>query len=343
MGECTGISKQEMECLFKKTMDEQTLENEKVINEIKACVEERESELSSLTDELDEQKNINKEKDLEIEELKDTIESQQERVKTHEALKRQCEELIKIIMKQKSEMEATKNDFTTHDVVSSRNEIMQKEILVLKVAIQQKDMDIKSLNELLEIKEEIISENTQTEPKQGKLTKQQDSLEDPELTIQNLQQKIMNEQEINDQSEVEIIQLRMDITELEREIENKSERKLSTDEDSCLLETKDREIEKLKSEVLKDQKIIDDIKVLQRNEIIEKEKEIYALNKVLKEERQEWLKREKEMEQLKKNKAQGEPINEAAEDTETVTIDDDYSDEEEEDYVLVEELDKSSI
>jgi len=340
--ECTGISKQEMECLFKKTMDEQTLENEKVINEIKACVEERESELSSLTDELDEQKNINKEKDLEIEELKDTIESQQERVKTHEALKRQCEELIKIIMKQKSEMEATKNDFPTHDVVSSRNEIMQKEILVLKVAIQQKDMDIKSLNELLEIKEEIISENTQTEPKQGKLTKQQDSLEDPELTIQNLQQKIMNEQEINDQSEVEIIQLRMDITELEKEIENKSERKLSTDEDSCLLESKDREIEKLKSEVLKDQKIIDDIKVLQRNEIIEKEKEIYALNKVLKEERQEWLKREKEMEQLKKNKAQGEPINEAAEDTETVTIDDNYSDEEEEDYVLVEELGKSS-
>merc|ERR1711892_1065765 len=186
----------------------------------------------------------------------------------------------------------------------------QKEILVLKVAIQQKDMDIKSLNELLEIKEEIISENTQTEPKQSKLTKQQDSLEDPELTIQNLQQKIMNEQEINDQSEVEIIQLRMEITGLEKEIENKSERKLSTDEDSCLLESKDREIEKLKSEVLKDQKIIDDIKVLQRNAIIEKEKEIYALNKVLKEERQEWLKWEKEMEQLKKNKAQGEPINE---------------------------------
>merc|ERR1712106_162120 len=124
---------------------------------------------------------------------------------------------------------------------------------------------------------------------------------------------------------------------------NKSEGKLSTDEDSCLLESKDREIEKLKSEVLKDQKIIDDIKVVQRNEIIEKEKEIYALNKVLKEERQEWLKKEKEIEQLKKNKAQGEPINEAAEDTETVTIDDNFSDEEEEDYVLVEELDKSSI
>merc|ERR1711892_101182 len=127
----------------------------------------------------------------------------------------------------------------------------------------------------------------------------------------------------------------------QKEMENKSERKLSTDEDSCLLESKDREIEKLKSEVLKDQKMIDDIKILQRNEIIEKEKEIYGLNKVLKEERQEWLKREKEMEQLKKNKAQGEPINEAAEDTETVTIDDNYSDEEEEDYVLVEELDKS--
>jgi hypothetical protein len=38
---------------------------------------------------------------------------------------------------------------------------------------------------------------------------------------------------------------------------------------------------------LKDQQIIDDIQVTQRNEMMEKEKEIYALNKALKEERGE--------------------------------------------------------
>ena len=36
---------------------------------------------------------------------------------------------------------------------------MQKEIFVLKVSLQQKDLDIKNLNNLLEVKEETISEN----------------------------------------------------------------------------------------------------------------------------------------------------------------------------------------
>jgi hypothetical protein len=64
---------------------------------------------------------------------------------------------MKIIVKQNSEIDTRKNDFATHHIVVSRNEIWQKEVLVLKIAIQQKDMDIKSLNDLLSQKEEIIS------------------------------------------------------------------------------------------------------------------------------------------------------------------------------------------
>ena len=93
--------------------------------------------------------------------------------------------MMKIIMKQNSEIETRKNDFSTHHVVVSRNEIMQKEVLVLKVAIQQKDMDIKSQNDLLSLKEEIISENAWANtPEQNKIGNKQDSVEDKELTIQ---------------------------------------------------------------------------------------------------------------------------------------------------------------
>ena len=224
------------------------------------------------------------------------IETQLEHVKTHEALKNKCQELMKIIIKQNSEIETRKNDFATHDVVVSRNEILQKEVLVLKVAIQQKEMDIKSLNDLLSIKEEIISEhNLANTSKQNKIGNKQDSVEDKEQTIQNLQQKIMNEQEINDQSEEEIIQLRIEIENFKREIENNSgSNEISTDQQTTLLKTKDEEIDKLKTDILKDQQIIDDIQVTQRNEMMGKEKEIYALNKALKEEREELFRKEKE-------------------------------------------------
>ena len=125
-------------------------------------------------------------------------------------------------------------------------------MLVLKVAIQQKDMDIKSLNDLLSIKEDIISENALANtPEKNKIGNKQDSVEDKEQTIQNLQQKIMNEQDINDQSEEEIIQLRIEIENLKREIENNSGRnEISSDQQTTLLKTKDEEIDKLKTDIL---------------------------------------------------------------------------------------------
>ena len=179
--ESIGISKQEMEIFLKKTMDEQAMENESIMNEMKSHAEETEFKLNKLQLEFDEQKDIINHKDLEIKELKDMIETQLEHVKTHEALKMKCQELMKIIIKQNSENETRINDFVTHDVVVSRNEILQKEVHVLKVAIQQKDMDIKSLNDLLPLKEEIISENALAHtPEKNKIGNKQDSVEDKE-------------------------------------------------------------------------------------------------------------------------------------------------------------------
>ena len=107
--------------LFKKTMDEQAMENESIMNEMKSHAEETEFKLNKLQLEFDEQKGIINHKDLEIKELKDMIENQLEHVKTHEALKMKCQELIKIIIKQNSEIKTRTNDFSTHDIVVSRN------------------------------------------------------------------------------------------------------------------------------------------------------------------------------------------------------------------------------
>ena len=116
----------------------------------------------------------------------------------------------------------------------------------------------------------------------------------------------MNEQDINDQSEEEIIQLKIEIDNLKKETENSSGRNESSiDQQTTLLKTKDEEIDKLKTDILKDQQIIDDIQVTQRNEMMEKEKEIYALKKVLKEEREELIRKEKELNKFEGNSSQG--------------------------------------
>jgi len=331
--ECGGISKLEMENLFKKTLDEQTMENEKNIAAMKACAEENQSQLDTLKNDIGEQKKLVEQKNLEIKDLSNTIEKHLEHVKTHEALKMKCQELMSIIIKQQSELEAKKNDSTTNDVVVSRNEILQKEVHVLKVAMQQKDMDIKSLNELLKTKEEIISENNLSGTKRKTLVSN-DSGNDYEETICNLQQKIINEQEINDQAEEEIIQLRVEIGNLKKEIQSNSDGKSMINEDQSLLKIKEKEISELMTDLRKQKQLVDEIQVMQRNEMIEKEKEIFNLNKVLKEERQEWQVKEKKWIQLESGKSN------IVEDTETVTIEDDCSDEED-GYMLVDDLEKS--
>merc|ERR1719320_2405811 len=194
-------------------------------------------------------------------------------------------------------------------------------------------MDIKSLNELLKTKEEIISENNLSRTNRKTLVSN-DFGNDYEETICNLQQKIINEQEINDQAEEEIIQLRVEIGNLKKEIQSNSDGKSMINEDQSLLKIKEKEISELMTDLRKQKQLVDEIQVRQRNEMIEKEKEIFNLNKVLKEERQEWQMKEKKLIQLESGKAN------IVEDTETVTIEDDCSDEED-GYMLEDDLEKS--
>ena len=56
---------------------------------------------------------------------------------------------MKIIMKQNTDMEKLKNDVAIQEAVVNRNETLQKEILIMKVATQQKEVELQNYKELL--------------------------------------------------------------------------------------------------------------------------------------------------------------------------------------------------
>ena len=190
-------------------------------------------------------------------------------------------------------------------------------MLVLKVSLQQKDLDIKSLNELLERKDDIISQNDSTIEhyvQEVNLFKKKDvknnemienknemlSSDKNKEIIQNLRQKVVNEQEINKQTEEEIIKLKIDFENLSQELitATEKERAMPKDYQTNLINSKDKEVERLEKEILQEQQIVAHVQVTQEKEIIEKEKEISILNTILTQERQVLLEKEREIENL---------------------------------------------
>jgi len=222
--ERNGMSKQDMEAVFAKNLDIKSLE------------------ISGLKNDIISSQNVNLEKNQKISDLNEQIESLVEQLKTHTDLKTKCEDLMKIITKQNSELESFKKETKT---INCKMEALEKEVLVQKgvIQIQNKAVSLK---------------------------------EDYQETIENLQQKIINEQLINEQSENEIIKLRLELDTLHQEIE------INNGKYNLL---KDEEILNLKIELLKEQKVTTNIQVAQEKEIMEKEKEIWKLTQMLEEER----------------------------------------------------------
>ena len=60
-------------------------------------------------------------------------------------------------MKQNCDMEKLKNDVAIQEAVVNRNETLQKEILIMKVATQQKEVELQNYKELLAAKEKTIA------------------------------------------------------------------------------------------------------------------------------------------------------------------------------------------
>ena len=187
--------------------------------------------------------------------MNDQIENMVQKVKTYKELKMKSEELMEIMIKQSSEIETLKTKALANDVGVNITGMLQKEVLDLKLTIQEQDQDIKSPN-----------------------SEYSGLMEDNQQMIKNLQQKVINEQQINEQSEEEIIQLRIELDNISKELETITGRQDFSEAEEIL---------KLKSEILKEQDITAHVQVAQEKEIIDKEKEISGLNQILKVERRE--------------------------------------------------------
>merc|ERR1712156_904967 len=97
--------------------------------------------------------------------------------------------------------------------------------------------------------------------------------------MSNLMQKIIKEQEINEQSENEIIQLRIELDNLRRETGHYGD--MSKDEHIELLQMKDNELDGMKNEILKEQQVNSHVHMVQEKELIDKDRAITFLNKQL--------------------------------------------------------------
>merc|ERR1712214_267131 len=107
-------------------------------------------------------------------------------------------------MKQHTDMEKLKNDVAIQDAIVNRNETQQKEV------------DLQNYKELLGAKEKTIASikklHVDSDKEHGEFREKVATVvEEYEEEMSNLMQKIIKEQEINEQSENEIIQLRIEL------------------------------------------------------------------------------------------------------------------------------------
>jgi len=185
----------------------------------------------------------------------------------------------------------------------------------MKVQNQQKDLDIKCLQEMADAKDENLRENAATisnyaseisrlkievetsKASEAEAVNNSDETEEKDQTIQQLQQKIIDEQEANKQIEEELIQLKIDFDNFKQTKEEapQPEDTLNEDEKTNLLKLKDLEIASLQQAIRQEQDIVAHVQLTQEKEIIDKEREIAVLNAILLQERQTILAREAEI------------------------------------------------
>merc|ERR1719327_857273 len=128
----------------------------------------------------------------------------------------------------------------------------------MKVATQQKEVELQNYKELLGAKEKTIASIKKLHVDSDKehsdfREKVANVVEEYEEEMSNLMQKIIKEQEINEQSENEIIQLRIELDNLRRESGHYGD--MTQDEHIELLQMKDEELDGLKTEIMKEQQV----------------------------------------------------------------------------------------
>jgi len=188
------------------------------------------------------------------------------------------------------------------------------------VQMQQKDLDIKCLQEMGDNKDETLRENAATleqneseinrlkiEVETSKAAEAQaeqnfEVLSEKDQIIQNLQQKVVDEQEANKQIEDELIQMKIQFDSLSsakpKSPASKVKVTLNDSEMAKLLKQKEHDIVGLRRAIQQEQDIVAHVQLTQEKEIIEKEREIAVLNAILSQERQCILDREAEIKKL---------------------------------------------
>merc|ERR1719400_1482909 len=324
---------------------------------MQAIIDEKESEIFELRVALEEKKQNSDEANKDTEGIEVANRQMELLIAANEALKTKMEDLMRIVEKKNDELEElkeltkkekeknladieliqqelTKNldaresalqekiekiklDVRTQEQTEAKNEALQKEILVMKVQDQQKDLDVKCLQELVDAKDETLRENAALlEENESEITRlkievdtskaaeaqaaeNSDVAEEKEKIIAQLQQKVIDEQEASKQIEDELIKLKIEFDNL-KDCKAKTPTKdsLNDDETAKILRQKDHDIASLRRAIQQEQEIVAHVLLTQEKEIIEKEREIAVLNAILSQERQIILDREAEIGKL---------------------------------------------
>jgi len=336
--EMSGVSKKDLEKEFNEKIEKKNLEIEAVKAEMKVALEDLEANIHRIEKEMERNKETLILKDGEIDDLNEKLLVHTRQTQTHEALKVKCEELMKIIMKQNTDTEKLKNDVAIQDAIVNRNETLQKEVLIMKVGVQQKDVELQNFKELLASKDKTIAQikklHVDSDKEHGVFREKVASVvEEYEEEMSNLMTKIIKEQEINEQSENEIIELRIELDNLRRESGHYGD--MTQDEHIELLQMKDEELDGLKTEIMKEQQVNSHVQMVQEKDILEKERAITFLNKQL-------TIKQKENDCLRKLKVKGNSrersltVSPNGEDTDT--IEQNVSEVDEDDFIFVEDL-----
>merc|ERR1719458_1099206 len=323
--EMSGVSKKDLEKEFNETIEKKNLEIESVKAEMKVALEDLEANIHRIEKEMERNKETLILKDGEIDDLNEKLLVHTRQTQTHEALKVKCEELMKIIMKQNTDTEKLKNDVAIQDAIVNRNETLQKEVLIMKVGVQQKDVELQNFKELLASKDKTIAQikkiHVDSDKEHGVFREKVASVVEE------------YEEEINEQSENEIIQLRIEMDNLRRESGHYGD--MTQDEHIELLQMKDEELDGLKTEIMKEQQVNSHVQMVQEKDILEKERAITFLNKQL-------TIKQKENDCLRKLKVKGNSrersltVSPNGEDTDT--IEQNVSEVDEDDFIFVEDL-----
>ena len=258
-------------------------------------------------------------KNEELDELKELLKKEKEQKLADIELIQQ--ELTKNLDARESalqeKIEKIKLDVRAQEQTESKNEALQKEILVMKVQDQQKDLDVKCLQELVDSKDETLRENAALiEENESEITRlkievetckaaeaqaaeNSEVAEEKEKIIAQLQQKVIDEQEASKQIEDELIKLKIEFDNVkDSKAKTPTKDSLNDDETAKILRQKDHDIASLRRAIQQEQEIVAHVQLTQEKEIIEKEREIAVLNAILSQERQIILDRETEIGKL---------------------------------------------